>query len=676
VCVCVFEMFVGADPPAMAAYSGVAGGHSGGLAALVADAERQPAAASPIPDSTGAAANGVANLNSRILRVEVNGLLHDWFDVEEMGDFVKSTAFASTLRENVARYFGVQVASQAIYDEDGLLTTNADFSRALQRVTPMLYIYDVDEMGAELVERTCEELEMIDQEVRQWNHLRTRTGKAKMLETEKWRRSEGAPELRTSTEGSYAEGGSGGTPTPATVAVEAQGAPYKTSGSVVTLGGCSMTAAETAPQPMAGSQWAAQEAAQSSSTQPLMFTPYLGSSERLQRAAVAVGSPRQSPTAHTGASGAPPLRIASAGYEADLAELKRGGLWYSLDDVAPKTQLAAAPGAVAAAARLAAFAPDVTSQAAMRQPSPQHVQASPVERIARCFGDQELTPRAAVSPGPVGGGSAAPNVVRVMPGTGAAMRSSSSPALRPEVVRYTVGNSSGSGAAASGAATPAAANTGRSSGAGGYGTPVAPAPPRFGAQVAAHSSASFNAHSYGGGSLQQAASTPQLVQRAGTMQQRAHDRSYSPCRAVLTPRASTPGPATTARAATPVPVAVENMGFLQATPTTALAMQCNSRAATPRRGNATPVKPLAAPAAWTALPTQMLPGTAAPRTAGAFAFTAMQPQMPQGMKPLFSSSSIDAGALNMSAFGGLYGSHQRSVSPGPAFRPGGLMQFT
>ncbi|CAE8703411.1 unnamed protein product, partial [Polarella glacialis] len=81
------------------------------LAALVADAEREP----PAPRSPKASPRG--GPHSRVLRVEVNGMLHDWFDVEEMGDFVRSPAFAGTLRENVGRYFGVPLERQAIYDE-------------------------------------------------------------------------------------------------------------------------------------------------------------------------------------------------------------------------------------------------------------------------------------------------------------------------------------------------------------------------------------------------------------------------------------------------------------------------------------------------------------------------------------------------------------------------------
>lgn len=100
-----------------------------------------------------------------MLRIEVHGLLHDWFDVDEMGDLVKASGFSNTLRENIARYFGVPVAEQAIYDEDGLIATAADLSRALQRYAPKLYVYNVNEIGTQLREKTSEQLKLIDLEV-------------------------------------------------------------------------------------------------------------------------------------------------------------------------------------------------------------------------------------------------------------------------------------------------------------------------------------------------------------------------------------------------------------------------------------------------------------------------------------------------------------------------------
>mmetsp|Transcript_67739 Transcript_67739/g.210398 ORF Transcript_67739/g.210398 Transcript_67739/m.210398 type:complete len:610 (+) Transcript_67739:160-1989(+) len=144
----------------------------------------------------------------RMLRVEVNGLLHDWFDIEEMGQFVRSPTFSSTLRENIARYFGVPVKNQAIYDEDGLLTTSADFSRALQRFTPKLYIYDAQEMGPHLRERTSEQLAMIDAEVEQSRrNFRMSGSKSKATVTPRQRKNKGIP-----ADGIYAEGMNDGAP--------------------------------------------------------------------------------------------------------------------------------------------------------------------------------------------------------------------------------------------------------------------------------------------------------------------------------------------------------------------------------------------------------------------------------------------------------------------------------
>jgi len=80
---------------------------------------------------------------------------------------VRSASFAVTLRENIARYFGVPVKNQALYDEDGLLTTNADLLRTLQRVNPMLYVHDVKDMSAQLRDHTEKELAFIDAEVEQ-----------------------------------------------------------------------------------------------------------------------------------------------------------------------------------------------------------------------------------------------------------------------------------------------------------------------------------------------------------------------------------------------------------------------------------------------------------------------------------------------------------------------------
>lgn len=108
---------------------------------------------------------GPSEGGARMLRVEVKGLLHEWFNIDEMSDFIKSPSFADTLRDNISRYFGVAVENQALYDEDGLLTTAADLNRTLQRVSPLLHVYDISEMGPELREKTAEEFAKINAEV-------------------------------------------------------------------------------------------------------------------------------------------------------------------------------------------------------------------------------------------------------------------------------------------------------------------------------------------------------------------------------------------------------------------------------------------------------------------------------------------------------------------------------
>jgi len=102
-----------------------------------------------------------------MLRVEFDGQLHEWFDPADLGALARSPELAGLLRENVARYFGVPALRQAIYDEDGLLTTSADFSRALQRVSPKLYVYDVQKIPPEMRNRTVEALEQLGAEVEQ-----------------------------------------------------------------------------------------------------------------------------------------------------------------------------------------------------------------------------------------------------------------------------------------------------------------------------------------------------------------------------------------------------------------------------------------------------------------------------------------------------------------------------
>eukprot|EP00927_Polykrikos_kofoidii_P043738 TRINITY_DN37827_c0_g1_i1.p1 TRINITY_DN37827_c0_g1~~TRINITY_DN37827_c0_g1_i1.p1 ORF type:complete len:470 (-),score=58.96 TRINITY_DN37827_c0_g1_i1:229-1638(-) len=101
----------------------------------------------------------------RMLRVEFKGQPYDWFDLDEMSDVVRNQDFANTLRENIAHYFSVPFEWQAVFDEEGLLSTVVDFVRALQRIRPCLRVFDVREMLPEIREETEKSLANIRVEI-------------------------------------------------------------------------------------------------------------------------------------------------------------------------------------------------------------------------------------------------------------------------------------------------------------------------------------------------------------------------------------------------------------------------------------------------------------------------------------------------------------------------------
>jgi hypothetical protein len=100
-----------------------------------------------------------------MLRIEYKGQPYDWFNLDEMGDIVRTSDFSNTLRENITHYFGVPYERQAVYDEEGLLSSVVDFARALRSVRPWLRVYDVKEMVPELKEKTGQQLEEVHAEV-------------------------------------------------------------------------------------------------------------------------------------------------------------------------------------------------------------------------------------------------------------------------------------------------------------------------------------------------------------------------------------------------------------------------------------------------------------------------------------------------------------------------------
>lgn len=101
----------------------------------------------------------------RMLRIEYKGQPYDWFNLDEMGDIVRTNDFSSTLRENITHYFGVPFEHQAIYDEEGLLSSMVDFARALRSVRPWLRVYDAREMTVDLKEITSKQLAEIHADV-------------------------------------------------------------------------------------------------------------------------------------------------------------------------------------------------------------------------------------------------------------------------------------------------------------------------------------------------------------------------------------------------------------------------------------------------------------------------------------------------------------------------------
>jgi hypothetical protein len=101
-----------------------------------------------------------------MLRVEFHGQPYDWFNLEDAADAVRSAEFPITLRENIAHYFNIPLEYQAVFDEDGLLSTVVDFVRALQAVKPSLQIFDIREMGSKALEAASAQLDKVAEEVK------------------------------------------------------------------------------------------------------------------------------------------------------------------------------------------------------------------------------------------------------------------------------------------------------------------------------------------------------------------------------------------------------------------------------------------------------------------------------------------------------------------------------
>uniref|UniRef100_A0A7S4QZL7 PDZ domain-containing protein n=1 Tax=Alexandrium monilatum TaxID=311494 RepID=A0A7S4QZL7_9DINO len=123
-------------------------GHTGGT---------RPATIPP-PPPTG-------TLPPRMLRVEFKGQPYDWFNLDEMGELVRSEDFVNTLRENIVHYFSVPYDCQVVFDEEGVLSTAADFARALKGSRPCIQVWDVREMPQDLREQAAQKLAVAAAEV-------------------------------------------------------------------------------------------------------------------------------------------------------------------------------------------------------------------------------------------------------------------------------------------------------------------------------------------------------------------------------------------------------------------------------------------------------------------------------------------------------------------------------
>lgn len=99
----------------------------------------------------------------RMLRIEFKNQPYDWFNLEEMGDVVRSDDFANTLRENIVHYFTVPYDCQVIFDEDGLLFAPVDFTRSLQRMQPYFKVFDVREMPSDIREQALQKLAQLSE---------------------------------------------------------------------------------------------------------------------------------------------------------------------------------------------------------------------------------------------------------------------------------------------------------------------------------------------------------------------------------------------------------------------------------------------------------------------------------------------------------------------------------
>lgn len=113
----------------------------------------------------GGSADGAFPESGRMLRVEYKNQPYDWFNLNDMGPLVHTEEFAGTLKENINHYFDLGFDEQAIFDEDGILVSAADFLRSLRQPRPYIRLYSLRQLPQELKEQTAEKLASLAQEV-------------------------------------------------------------------------------------------------------------------------------------------------------------------------------------------------------------------------------------------------------------------------------------------------------------------------------------------------------------------------------------------------------------------------------------------------------------------------------------------------------------------------------
>eukprot|EP00434_Breviolum_minutum_P003957 symbB.v1.2.003481.t1/scaffold178.1/size285009/8 len=117
------------------------------------------------PPSTDECESRSRDGRGRMLRVEYKGQPYDWFNLDDMGDLIHSEDFASTLKENINHYFEVGFDDQAVFDEDGLLVSPADYLRSLRHPRPYFRVFSLRQMPPDLKEQTVEKLTTLQLEV-------------------------------------------------------------------------------------------------------------------------------------------------------------------------------------------------------------------------------------------------------------------------------------------------------------------------------------------------------------------------------------------------------------------------------------------------------------------------------------------------------------------------------